>query len=130
MSAHLGPLIAVDIGLAHMKTSEIVGQKAYFKIRNHKEMAFFGIAEDQFHAKVVGLDASGVWIENPKWETTRVRDENGEIIEPEQRRKEVYTTHILLFWHNIISIMTCPGREGFDVTEAREIGIADEARYL
>jgi hypothetical protein len=113
-----------------MKTSAIVGQKAYFKIRNHKEMTFFGITDDQFHAKVVGLDGTGVWIENPNWETVRIRDEEGQIIAPEQRRKEVYRTHLLLFWHNIISIMTCPGREGFDTDDAKELGVFDEARYL
>lgn len=113
-----------------MTTSDIVGQKAYFKIRNAKELAFFGIGDEQFHARVVGLDATGVWIENPKWESVRLRDERGEIIPPEERKKEVYRTNILIFWHNIVGIMTCPGREGFDVDEAREIGVADEARYL
>lgn len=113
-----------------MTTKEIVGQTAYFKIRNHQEMSFFGITDDQFHARVVGLDGTGIWIENPKWETTRIRDENGEIIDPGNRRKEVYRTHILIFWHNIVSIMTCPGREGFDVDDAKEIGVVDEARYL
>lgn len=111
-------------------TNDIIGRKAYFKIRNPKEMGFFGILEDQFHALVVGIDSYGVWIENPSWETVRIRGENGEIIPPERRRKEVYRTHILLFWHQIISIMTCPGREGFDVDDAKEIGVIDEARYL
>lgn len=111
-------------------TKDIVGRKAYFKIRNHQEMGFFGIKEDQFHALVVGVDSFGVWIENPKWETVRVRDENGRIIPPEERRKEVYQTQILLFWPNIVSIMTFPGREGFDVDQAKEIGDIDDARYL
>lgn len=111
-------------------TSDIVGQEAYFRIRNATDMGFFGISEEQFHAKVVGLDSFGVWIENPKWETMRLRDENGEIIPPEKRKKEVYRTNVLLFWHNIVAIMTCPGREGFDVSDAKEIGVVDEARYL
>lgn len=113
-----------------VNTNDIVGKKAYFKIRNHQEMQFFGIKEDQFHALVVGLDSFGIWIENPKWETTRIRDEEGQLIPLEQRRREIYTTHILLFWPNIVSIMTCPGREGFDVDEAKEIGDAEDARYL
>lgn len=113
-----------------MNTKKLVGQTAYFKIRNASEMGFFGINEDQFHAKVVGIDGTGIWISNPKWETTRIRDEEGDIIPPDKRKKEVYTTHVLIFWHNIISVMTCPGREGFDVDEAVEIGVIDEARYL
>ena len=113
-----------------VKTDEIIGQRAYFRIRQHEEMAFFGIREPQFHARVVGLDGFGVWIENPQWEFTRLRDDEGKIIPPEERRKEVHLTHILIFWSNIISIMTCPGREGFDVHEAKEIGGVDEARYL
>lgn len=111
-------------------TKDIIGQRAYFKIRNHQEMSFFGIKEDQFHALVVGLDNIGVWIENPKWETVRIRDDDGDIIPLEQRKKEIYQTHLLLFWPNIISIMTCPNREGFDVDEAKEIGEVDDARYL
>jgi hypothetical protein len=113
-----------------MKTSDMIGQKAYFKIRNHQEMSFFGIISDQFHAKVVGIDGTGVWIENPKWETTSLRDDDGDIIAPEDRRKEIYLTNVLLFWPAIVSIMTCPGREGFDTQEAIEIGVVDEARYL
>ncbi len=93
-------------------------------------MAFFGIKEAQFHARVVGVDSFGVWIENPKWEFERLRDDDGQIIPPEKRRKEVHLTNILLFWPSIVSIMTCPEREAFDVREAKEIGGMDEARYL
>lgn len=113
-----------------VSTADVIGKKAYFKLRNHAEMVFFGIREDQFHARVVGIDKLGVWIENPKWETVRLRDDGGEIIPPEKRRREVYRTQILLLWPNIVGIMTCPGREGFDVDEAKEIGVFDEARYL
>jgi hypothetical protein len=113
-----------------ISTQDILGQKAYFKIRNHEEMAFFGIKEPQFHARVVGVDNLGVWIENPKWEFIRVRDQDGEIIPPDERKMEVHRTLILLFWPMIVSIMTCPGREGFDVDEAKEIGLVDDARYL
>jgi len=111
-------------------TDSIVGQRAYFKIRNHQEMTFFGIKEAQFHARVVGVDAVGVWIENPKWEFVRLRNEDGHIIPPDKRKTEIHLTHILLFWPTIVSIMTCPGREGFDVHDAKEIGEVDDARYL
>ncbi|HUX08480.1 MAG TPA: hypothetical protein VMX35_14355 [Acidobacteriota bacterium] len=113
-----------------VNTQDILGQKAYFKIRNQEELTFFGIKEAQFYARVVGVDNFGVWIENPKWEFVRVRDDAGEIIPPEKRKMEVHRTHVLLFWGTIVSIMTCPGREGFDVHEAKEIGVKDEARYL
>ena len=32
-----------------------------------------GIKEKKFYAKIVGRDSIGLWIENPKLETTRVR---------------------------------------------------------
>jgi hypothetical protein len=114
----------------NVSTLDVIGQRAYIKIRNHQEMSFFGIKDSQFHALIVGADSFGLWIENPKWETVRLRDEDGSIIAPEDRRKEVYTAHILLFWQNIVALMTCPGREGFDVQEAKEVGELDEARYL
>ena len=113
-----------------VSTQDILGQKAYFKIRNHEELSFFGIKEPQFYARVVGVDNFGVWIENPKWEFVRLRNDVGEIISPEQRKMEMYKTNILLFWGTIVSVMTCPGREGFDVHEAMEIGVVDDARYL
>ena len=39
-----------------------------------------GIKEKKFYAKIVGRDSIGLWIENPKLETTCVRDDNGAII--------------------------------------------------
>ena len=36
-----------------------------------------GIKEKKFYAKLVGRDSIGLWIENPKLETTRVRDDHG-----------------------------------------------------
>src|SRR4029434_1159549 len=44
-----------------------------------------GIKEKKLYAKIVGRDSIGLWIENPKLETTRVRDDNGAIIPPDPR---------------------------------------------
>jgi hypothetical protein len=65
----------------------------------------------------VGYDRVGLWIENPEFTTTRVRDDNGSIIPPEHRTKEMYLANILIPWANIRSIVQFPHREGFSYEE-------------
>ena len=57
-----------------------------------------GIKEKKFYAKIVGRDSIGLWIENPKLETTRVRDDNGAIIPPDRRQLEEHVAHVLIPW--------------------------------
>ena len=45
-----------------------------------------GIKEKKFYAKIVGRDSIGLWIENPKLETTRVRDDNGAVLRTTENR--------------------------------------------
>ena len=71
-----------------MTIDEIINKIALFILFNHEGLESAGIKERKFYAKVVGRDSIGIWIENPKLETTRMRDDHGYIIPPEQRKHE------------------------------------------
>src|SRR6266705_6588281 len=68
----------------------------------------------KFYAKIVGRDSIGLWIENPKLETTRARDDNGTIIPPDRRHLEEHMVYVLIPWGNIRSVVHFPMRQGFD----------------
>ena len=89
-----------------------------------------GIKEKKFYAKIVGRDSIGLWIENPKLETTRVRNENGTIIPPDQRQLEEHVAHVLLPWGNIRSVVFFPTREGFDTAVDEEASALGRGMYL
>jgi hypothetical protein len=89
-----------------------------------------GIKEKKFYAKIVGRDSIGLWIENPKLETTRVRDDNGAIIPPGRRHLEEHVAYVLLPWGNIRSVVHFPTRQGFDAAEDEEASALGRGMYL
>jgi hypothetical protein len=89
-----------------------------------------GIKEKKFYAKIVGRDSIGLWIENPKLETTRVRNDNGAIIPPDRRHLEEHVAYVLIPWGNIRSVVHFPTREGFDTAEDEEASALGRGMYL
>jgi len=89
-----------------------------------------GIKEKKFYAKVVGRDNIGLWIENPKLETTRVRDDKGTLIPPDKRRHEEHLAYVLVPWGNIRSVVHFPDRDGFDTIEDEEVKSIGGGLYL
>ena len=89
-----------------------------------------GIKEKKFYAKIVGRDSIGLWIENPKLETTRVRNENGTIIPPDRRQLEEHVAHVLIPWGNMRSVVFFPTREGFDTAVDEEASALGRGMYL
>ncbi|GAK60337.1 hypothetical protein U27_00228 [Candidatus Vecturithrix granuli] len=98
-------------------------------LANHEGLNKIGITENNFYAKIVGYDRIGLWIENPEFTTTRVRDDDGNIIPPEKRKKEMYLANILIPWGNIRSIVQFPHRDGF-AYEEDGIGSLGHGQYL
>ena len=88
------------------------------------------IKEKKFYAKLVGRDSIGLWIENPKMETTRVRDENGSLIPPEKRHHEEHLAYVMIPWGNVRSVVHFPAREGFDTFEDEETKAIGRGLYL
>jgi hypothetical protein len=109
---------------------EIINKIVMFVLFNHEGLEPAGIKERKFYAKVVGRDAIGLWIENPKLETTRVRNDQGIIIPPEHRHHEEHMAHILIPWGNIRSVVHFPQRKDFDTAEDEEAKFLGRGLYL
>lgn len=104
-----------------MNIDEIMNKTVMLVLFNHEGLEPAGIKERKFYAKVVGRDSLGIWIENPKLETTRVRDDHGIIIPPEHRQHEEHLAYILIPWGNVRSMVHFPTRKGFDAIEDEEV---------
>jgi hypothetical protein len=113
-----------------MTIDEIINKTVMFMLFNHEGLDAAGIGERKFYAKVVGRDSIGIWIENPKLETTRVRDDHGIIIHPEHREHEEHLAYVLIPWGNIRSVVHFPQRKDFDITEDEEVKSLGRGLYL
>jgi hypothetical protein len=113
-----------------MTIDEIINKTVMFMIFNHEGLEPAGIKERKFYAKVVGRDSLGLWIENPKLETTRMRNDHGSIIPPELRKHEEHLAYILIPWGNIRSLVHFPARQGFDTVEDEEVKSLGRGLYL
>lgn len=113
-----------------MTIDEIINKTVMLMIFQSDGLDPAGIKEKKFYAKVVGRDSIGLWIENPKVETTRLRDDNGILIPPEQRLHEEHLAYVLVPWGNIRSVVHFPDREGFDNFEDEEAKSIGRGLYL
>jgi hypothetical protein len=101
-----------------MDIDKVINDRVMLVLRDVEGLRAAGVNEHNFYAKVVGRDHIGLWIENPKFEVTRVRYEDGTIIPPERRVKEEFVANILIPWGNVRSIVHFPQRNGYDYEEA------------
>ena len=113
-----------------MTIDDIINKTVMFMIFNHEGLEPAGIKERRFYAKVVGRDSIGLWIENPKLETTRLRDDGGLLIPPERRHHEEHLAYVLIPWGNIRSVVHFPARQGFDTVEDEEASALGRGMYL
>lgn len=112
-----------------VEIDRLINDKVMLVLVNHDGLNKIGITENNFYAKIVGYDRIGLWIENPEFKTTRVRDEEGHIIPLEQREQETFETNVLIPWNNIRSIVHFPSRKGF-AFEEDGIGHLGHGLYL
>ncbi|MBI3327588.1 MAG: hypothetical protein HYZ81_12915 [Nitrospinae bacterium] len=77
-----------------MDIDKVINDRVMLILREVDGLRAAGVQEINFYAKVVGRDHLGLWIENPTFEITRVRREDGSIIPPDERVKEQYVAHI------------------------------------
>jgi hypothetical protein len=113
-----------------MTIEEIINKTVMLMVFQADGLDAAGIKDKRFYAKVVGRDSIGIWIENPKLETTRVRDDNGTLIPPAQRQHEEHRAYVLVPWGNIRSVVHFPDREGFDTVEDEEVKSIGRGLYL
>ena len=100
-----------------IEIEKLINDRVMIVLTNPEGLGKIGITENNFYAKIVGFDRIGIWIENPEFTTTKVRDDEGTIIPPEQRKKEMYLANVLIPWSNLRSIVQFPNREGFSYEE-------------
>jgi hypothetical protein len=90
-------------------------------LNSAKGLAKLGIDESSAYCRVVGFDNIGLWVENPNYEETPIRDENGRLIPQEQRQAQRYVAHIMIPWGNVRSVVAFPGRENEEAIESEEV---------
>ena len=100
-----------------VEIEKLINARVMVVLVNHDGLNKLGITENNFYAKIVGFDRIGLWIENPEFTTTRVRDDDGNIIPLEQRKKEMFLANVLIPWANIRSIVQFPNRDGYAFEE-------------
>ena len=113
-----------------MNVDEMINKTVMFVLFTHEGLEPAGIKERKFYAKAVGRDSIGIWIENPKLETTRVRDDGGIIIPPERRLHEEHVAYVLIPWGNIRSVVHFPDRKDLDAAEDEEAKSLGRGLYL
>jgi hypothetical protein len=100
-----------------VEIEKLINARVMVVLVNREGLEKIGITENNFYAKIVGYDRIGIWIENPEFTTTRVRNDEGNIIPLEQRKQEQYLANVLIPWSNLRSMVQFPEREGFSYEE-------------
>ena len=70
-----------------MDIDKVINDRVMLILRDVEGLRAAGVSEHNFYAKVVGRDHIGIWIENPKFEVTRVRYEDGTHHSPRAARE-------------------------------------------
>ena len=108
-----------------MNISYFIGHKVMVLFHSAQGLETIGIDDEHKYCRVVGFDNVGIWVENPNYEETPLRDAAGKLIPPEDREKRSYTAHILIPWANIRGVVHFPERE----TDEKELE-SEEVRPL
>ena len=109
---------------------DLVGTKALISLQPEafQLLDVQGIDDPQFVARVLGFDSFGLWVENPRYCTTPVYDDEGNYIEPESRGEVCHRAVVLLQWAYIKTILQFPDRPTFGTSlNASEIGFKLQA---
>jgi hypothetical protein len=108
-----------------MNIGDAVGRKVMVLFHSSKGLESLGIDDLTKYCRIAGYDQVGLWIENPSYEETPLRDDAGGLIPPDQRQRRTYLAHILIPWGNVRSIVFFPDRDveaDLESEEVRPIG--------
>ncbi|MBU2102570.1 MAG: hypothetical protein ABH865_05745 [Candidatus Omnitrophota bacterium] len=91
-----------------MQLPELKGRLVLFKFSDEVrgDLSLFQIYKDEVWAVVTGVEAEGIWIENPSYELGIWWDDKGNLIPNEKQVKEKVKTSILISWRYIKGLMT------------------------
>lgn len=100
---------------APITIDQVVGTKVLIKLHRqaYEMLDLQGIESEKFVAHVVGVDAFGLWVENPSYTTIPVYDDSGEYIPPEKRGEVTHRAVFLLQWPYIQTILQFPDRPAY-----------------
>lgn len=104
-----------------MNISEVVGRKVMVLFHSAKGLDSLGIDDISKYCRVVGFDNLGLWVENPQYEETPIRNSDGSLIPPEERERRSYVAHILIPWNNVRAVVYFPDREREHELESEEV---------
>ena len=109
-----------------MNISDVIGKKVMVLVNSSKGLEPLGIDAKSKYCRVVGFDNIGLWVENPAYEETPLRKDDGKLIPVDEREPQRYLAHILLPWGNVRSVVYFPEREAaqqeLESEEVRPIG--------
>ena len=94
-----------------MNISDVIGNKVMVVFNSAQGLEKLGIDDSTKYCRVVGFDNVGIWVENPSYEETPLRDKDGNLIPPDEREPKRYLAHILIPWGNVRSVVHFPERE-------------------
>lgn len=104
-----------------MNIGDAVGRKVMVLFHSAKGLERLGIDDRSKYCRIVGYDHIGLWVENPTYEETPIRYDDGRLIPPDEREPNRYVAHILIPWGNIRAIVYFPGREREEEMESEEV---------
>jgi hypothetical protein len=104
-----------------MNIGDIIGRKVMILLHSAKGLQSLGIDETNKYCTVVGHDHIGLWVENPSYEETPIRDAEGKLIPPSGRTPQHYVAHILIPWSNVRSVVYFPERAREAALESEEV---------
>jgi len=109
-----------------MNISDVIGKKVMVLVNSSKGLEPLGVDAKSKYCRVVGFDNIGLWVENPAYEETPLRNDDGKLIPVDEREPQRYLAHILLPWGNVRSVVYFPEREAaqqeLESEEVRPIG--------
>lgn len=94
-----------------MYLDTFVNKKIQIKLKNFPENmigATTGIfqPDEWYLVKLVHSENWGIWVENPCYKRTPVQKEDGTAIPAENQVEETCTTHLMIRWEYIASVIT------------------------
>lgn len=87
--------------------SEMIGDTVLMVLKNYEELQVTGITTPILYAKLTGVEALGIWIENPRWETISLGT----------GAPEHYRCHVLVRFEYLVSVIHFLERAGFEAGE-------------
>jgi|SRR3990172_12564800 len=99
---------------AQMNMERLIGKQVLLVLQPEafKTLDIDGVTGPRFYATISGIDAFGLWVEEPDFRITPAYDSNGKYIPAQDRKDEMHKAHFLILWSYVQSIIFFPDRPG------------------